>query len=45
MPGFTLQPDFQYSIHPGANAPNPDDPLGQPIKNAAIFGLRASLSY
>jgi porin len=45
MQGFTVQPDFQYSIHPGANAPNPDDPLGRPIPNAAIFGLRASLSY
>lgn len=44
MPGFTLQPDFQYSIHPGANEPNPND-QGRPIKNAAIFGLRASLSY
>lgn len=45
VPGFTLQPDFQYSFHPGANAPNPRDIRGRPIKDAAIFGLRAAISY
>jgi porin len=46
VPGWTVQPDFQYVINPGGNVPNPNDPTGlSPIKNAAIFGLRTTVKY
>ena len=37
--GWTVQPDFQYVFRPGGNIPNPRDPNGAAVKNAAIFGL------
>ena len=44
LPGFSLQPDFQYIFHPGAHGVA--DPVdGQPIRDAAIFGLRATIHY
>lgn len=43
-PWFTLQPDFQYVIHPGGNVPQPDNPT-QALKNAAVFGLRGTLKF
>ena len=44
VPGFSLQPDFQYIVHPGAHGIA--DPIdGQPIRDAAIFGLRATIHY
>lgn len=43
-PWLTLQPDFQYVIRPGGNVPQPNDPT-QAVKNAAIFGLRASVTF
>jgi len=45
VPGFTVQPDFQYIIRPGGNVPNPRDPNGAAIKNAALVGLRATIRY
>jgi porin len=42
MPGWTLQPDFQYIIHPGGNIA---DASGQVAKNAVVIGLRTSLSF
>lgn len=45
IPGWTVQPDFQYVIRPGGNVPNPRDPDEGSIKNAAIFGLRTTLRY
>lgn len=42
--GFTLQPDFQYIIHPGANGvADPRD--GRPLRNATVYGLRATVVY
>lgn len=41
--GFTLQPDFQYVFHPGANGVADRD--GNPLRNAAVFGLRATIVY
>ena len=42
--GFTIQPNFQYVFHPGAHAVA--DPIdGRPIRDAAIFGLRATIHY
>ena len=44
LPGFTLQPDFQYIFHPGAHGVA-DPETGLPIKDAAVFGLRATIVY
>jgi porin len=45
-PGWTLQPNFQYFVHPGGGA---TDPLGiNPgilLKDAAVFGLRTVLKF
>lgn len=38
----SLQPDLQYVIHPGGNAPDPNDP-SRPIPDALVVGLRANL--
>jgi porin len=43
-PGWSVQPTFQYVIHPGGHVSDPDRP-GRPIKNGAIFGLRTTLAY
>ncbi len=40
--GWTLQPDFQYFWNPGGNVP---DENGKAVGDAAVFGLRTSLSY
>jgi porin len=42
--GWTLQPNFQYIIHPGGGATNPLGPTpGKVLKDAAVFGLRSVL--
>jgi porin len=44
--GWTLQPNFQYIIHPGGGATDPSGPLaGRALKNAAVFGLRSTLKF
>ena len=45
-PGWTLQPNFQYIIHPGGGATNPlgSNP-GKVSKDAAVFGLRTVLKF
>ncbi len=45
VPGFTLQPDVQYVVRPGGGIPNPLRPGFQPIRDAAVFGLRATIQY
>lgn len=46
VPGFTVQPDFQYFWHPGGNAPDPDDPSGATsVRNAAVLGIRSTVNY
>lgn len=44
--GWTLQPNFQYVVHPGGGA---TDPLGvnpgKLLKDAAVFGLRTVLKF
>ncbi len=42
--GVSIRPDFQYVIHPGAHGVA-DPSTGQPIRNAAVFGLRVSVHY
>ena len=44
-PGVTVQPDVQYVFRPGGGVPNPRDPNGARIKNAAVFGVRATVRY
>jgi len=45
VPGWTLQPDFQYVFRPGGNVANPREPNGAVARNAAIFGLRSAIRY
>jgi len=45
IPGWTVQPDFQYVFRPGGNVSNPRDPNGTAVKDAAIFGLRTTIRY
>lgn len=45
LPGWTVQPDFQYVFRPGAGIPNPRDPNGLRIKDAAVFGIRSTIRY
>ena len=44
--GWTLQPNFQYFVHPGGGATNPtgSNP-GRLLKDAAVFGLRTVLKF
>lgn len=42
VPGWTLQPDFQYIWHPGGRI---DDANGKPIGDAAVIGLRTTVNY
>lgn len=45
VPGFTVQPDIQYVVRPGAGIANPRDLAGHRVKNAAVFGARATIQY
>jgi porin len=44
--GWTLQPNFQYFVHPGGGATNPLglNP-GRLLRDAAVFGLRTVLKF
>ncbi|WP_374306212.1 carbohydrate porin [Methylocella sp.] len=44
VPGFTVQPVFQYVFNPGAGASNPNNPT-QRIPDAAVFGLRTNITF
>jgi porin len=44
--GWTLQPNFQFIVHPGGGATNPLSSLpGKALKNAEVFGLRTVLKF
>jgi len=43
-PGWSIQPDLQYIIHPGGHAPDPNNPSA-PIRNAIVFGARTTIVY
>jgi len=44
--GWTVQPNFQYIIHPGGGATLPSGPFpGRSLKNATILGLRTTLKF
>jgi porin len=44
VPGFTIQPDFQYFWNPGGHVPDPNDP-SKDVPSAAVLGLRTTLNY
>ncbi len=44
LPGFSVQLDAQYIIHPGAHGVA-DPETGLPIRNALVLGLRAAVRY
>jgi porin len=44
--GWTLQPNFQYIVHPGGGATNPlGTTPGRLLKDASVFGLRTTLKF
>jgi porin len=43
LPGWSVQPDLQYIIHPGGNLAHPNRP--EPIPNALVLGLRTTLAF
>lgn len=43
VPGWNLQPDFQYIWNPGGNVP--DDTGTRPIKDAVVLGARTTVSF
>jgi porin len=46
VPGWTVQPNFQYIFHPGGNVANPLNPSDPaPLRNAAVIGVRTSIKY
>ena len=44
-PGITVQPDFQYVFRPSGGIADPRDVDGRRVRNAAIFGVRATIRY
>lgn len=42
-PWFSLQPDLQYVINPGAGIPTPQAPA--PLNNALVIGMRMTVSF
>ena len=45
MPGFYIQPDFQYIFHPGYGVVDPVNPAVGRIRDAAVFGLRTLVKF
>ena len=46
VPGWTIQPDFQFIFHPGGYVADPADPDGlRPLRNAAVLGVRTTVRY
>ena len=44
--GWTVQPNFQFIVHPGGGATNALSSLpGKALKNAEVFGLRTVLKF
>lgn len=46
VPGWNLQPNIQYVMHPNGHVVDPNDPLGQrAVRNAVVLGLRSSIKF
>ena len=44
IPGFAIQPDFQYFWNPGGHVADADDPA-EAVPDTAVLGLRTTLNY
>lgn len=45
-PWLSVQPFFQYIIHPGGNVPQPDGTAPtEPLRNATVIGVRTSVVF
>jgi porin len=45
-PGWSVQPNFQYIVHPAGGATNPVGPNpGRALKNAAVMGIRTVVKF
>lgn len=44
VPGFSIQPDFQYFWNPGGHVEDPNEP-GKAVKDAAVVGIRTLINY
>jgi porin len=45
-PWWLLQPDLQLVFHPGGFTPAPlPAPVGRPIPNALVLGLRSGITF
>lgn len=44
VPGFILQPDFQYFWNPGGHAPDPYN-AAKAVPDAVVLGLRTTINY
>jgi porin len=42
-PGWTLQPDFQYIVHPGGNVPN--ETRTGVVGDATVLGIRTTVNF
>lgn len=46
IPGWTVQPDLQYVIHPDEGAIDLSDPMGlRPLPNAVVVGVRSTVKF
>jgi porin len=46
QPGVTVQPVFQYVVHPGGGVVDPNDPTQtRRIRDAAVFGVRTTINF
>jgi porin len=44
--GWTVQPNFQYILHPGGGARDPLGPSpGRLLRNAMVLGMRTTLKF
>ena len=43
-PWWTVQPDLQYIVHPGANVPHPANP-NSTVGNAFVAGIRSTVKF
>jgi porin len=41
--GWSLQPDFQYIVHPGGTVPNANGTAA--VENALVFGVRTTMNF
>lgn len=44
VPGFTIEPDFQYFWNPGGHVSMPNNPA-QAVPDAAVLGVRTTVNY